>query len=883
MEKLKRLNYTGEEINENIKNDRKHDADMVAHVTPADRKRWDSKPELSEVQRDREFKGSYETLEEIEATTPAEGDYYYCTADGHYYQWTLGDTNTLADLGTSCGNIDEMEKEIADTNAKVTTMFTDINVVNLWKHGNINSNTGEVIAEATNRVTTVDYIDSKIEFVETYETYEMLCHAWENDVYIGRWIGTGFSTDAEAKAEKLKFIDFSYMRKICPNYNFKIVISSSGNSYIDIGNFVANSKICVDNKHEKYVIKNLFNGIYSGAALLTYDDEPDYMTYARSEKSKVGIIPAEPNTTYYIKKFDTSDRTKIGVVEHLPKLGDTDIKTLLRDDDGTITSYTVTTGETDAFIMIQVSASGETPKLCVTKYQTNVFLPYDTYLNTNDIADDEISDRKTWSSKKICSSITNANYKDAWKIGNINSYTGEVIAEATSRARTDYLDIDNVKFLQVNNGRYELLCYAWENDVYIGRFTENGFSAAAEDTAVKVTELDVEELQQLYPTYRFKVVASTKTSEPIYDIDDLINSVLYVSNAPILSMVSKKMISDDEVSDEKTWSSKKINEKMKSVDDSGTKFYFLEDITGIYNCPDTVVGGSTADDVNLIETDAATIYEAYDELATAYPAYITKTVLGSVENYNICKYVFNYRMIENNSTFENKKIKIVINSGLHGYEQGAVWSLLQFLQLLCNTDKATDSIIKFIRHNVELVVIPIANPYGFSNNQRQNKNGVDINRNFDAGWTVTGEPGYEYYGGSEANSEAETQILSQFLKDNADANYVLDYHNIASGYPMYYINENSQARLCNSVFVALSNEWHNKYNGFPTDRLLGYCKTGSQGTFTRYAVKCGMRAMTLETPWTMPIIGSSQYDKNTIMTGVDVLANTLIAILKSYR
>ena len=85
------------------------------------------------------------------------------------------------------------------------------------------------------------------------------------------------------------------------------------------------------------------------------------------------------------------------------------------------------------------------------------------------------------------------------------------------------------------------------------------------------------------------------------------------------------------------------------------------------------------------------------------------------------------------------------------------------------------------------------------------------------------------------------------------------------------------------MFSALTNKWLNKYVGLPTDRLLGYCKTGSNATLGAYARSLKLNAFTLETPWIMPVIGANKYDKNTIVTGIETLANTIVAILKTYR
>lgn len=311
------------------------------------------------------------------------------------------------------------------------------------------------------------------------------------------------------------------------------------------------------------------------------------------------------------------------------------------------------------------------------------------------------------------------------------------------------------------------------------------------------------------------------------------------------------------------------------------KYFFLEDLIGIYETPTTLEGGSVSDRVNLIESDVNVIYDIFDGLCSEYPTYVTKSVLGTTGDYPVNQYVFDYKTIENVSSFKNDKIKILINAGIHGYEQGSSWCTAQFFKLLC--ENVDNDILTFMKHNVKFVVIPVSNPHGFSNNARKNANGVNINRNFDANFSVSTTPDNDDYGGATANSEIETQILSSWIDNNLDAEYVIDYHNIAGEYPLFYLYDASQVRMCNSVFAALTDMWVNKYSGLPVDRLLGSARNGMNASLAKYAIKQGLNSFILETPWIMPVVGKSQYDKLTTITGVDVLANTLVAILKSYK
>lgn len=309
------------------------------------------------------------------------------------------------------------------------------------------------------------------------------------------------------------------------------------------------------------------------------------------------------------------------------------------------------------------------------------------------------------------------------------------------------------------------------------------------------------------------------------------------------------------------------------------KHFFLD---RTYSAPGNTPGGSVEDTVALTKSDCGVIYDIYDDLAEKYPAFVTKRTLGNVFGWDMNAYSFACALPENTSDFRIPRFKICIVSSIHGYEQGCAWTAANFFrQLLEDRD---DPNLAFLRRNVVFEVIPVANPSGFSKNARCNGNGVDLNRNFEKDFVYDMDRSSKYWGGEAPCSEDETRIIMDFIRQHKDAEVVIDYHNIGKGWPLLYVYNEADVSLARSVFTALTDKWVTEYPELPKDEILGRIKpNGGEGMFADFLGEEGLWALTLETPWCMPVIGKLQYDQPTIRCAVDVLANTILAIVHSYR
>jgi protein MpaA len=64
----------------------------------------------------------------------------------------------------------------------------------------------------------------------------------------------------------------------------------------------------------------------------------------------------------------------------------------------------------------------------------------------------------------------------------------------------------------------------------------------------------------------------------------------------------------------------------------------------------------------------------------------------------------------------------------------------------------------------DMWLVPTLNPDGRAADRRQNGHGVDLNRNFSAGWAASGAPGSTYYSGPRPFSEPETRAARRLIE-----------------------------------------------------------------------------------------------------------------------
>ena len=310
------------------------------------------------------------------------------------------------------------------------------------------------------------------------------------------------------------------------------------------------------------------------------------------------------------------------------------------------------------------------------------------------------------------------------------------------------------------------------------------------------------------------------------------------------------------------------------------------------------------------------LYTMYDALMAKYPHYITKTDLGICSDGVNHVYRYDFKDPEQrhtNNRNSETKAKAIIVSGIH-LEWAGMFGLYYALEEITE-----NPILRDLRRNVHLIVIPCSNPYTTlvehyeAHGGQQNANGVEVHRNFEAGFLYPDDAGYVpfgelHHGGTEPLSEVETQYIDNVLKANTDAAFFMTCHNfnLDEYYGVSFLWPSvATAYMCNMgyrLIDRMSQAWTDKYGdelapgiaSYRTDLLeswdtrLGYAQiSGSPGTETRQATKYGIQGANVEICERFHVHGTRENPEPkmssfTMSRGCEALVNFILMCFGAY-
>lgn len=174
---------------------------------------------------------------------------------------------------------------------------------------------------------------------------------------------------------------------------------------------------------------------------------------------------------------------------------------------------------------------------------------------------------------------------------------------------------------------------------------------------------------------------------------------------------------------------------------------------------------------------------------------------------------------------DNKKKTILIVGVVHGEEPQGKFLIEQYLK--------TANLSQF-KNN--LIFIPCLNPDGFKKGERQNTNGIDLNRSFPTkNWKISERN--QYFGGEKPNSEPETKFMIDIF-EKYSPDIILTIHA-----PYKVVNYDGPAEDIAQKISSII--------GYETSSDIGYPTIGSMGNY--FGVERNVPIITLELDEEIPV------------------------------
>lgn len=385
-------------------------------------------------------------------------------------------------------------------------------------------------------------------------------------------------------------------------------------------------------------------------------------------------------------------------------------------------------------------------------------------------------------------------------IAKVVSSTTGYIDQGDNNRCTHYTLITDVTNISVSNTDYECAVYCYNKDTgaYVGRITTDN-TVSTSGTIRYDNSFDVSTFN-----YSFRLQVRRKDNGVI-TIADVQNSIVIT---------------------------------IKQHTDINGQYIML-------GSPDIYIPTAiTGENINSVST--SDIYTAYDGLVTSYPNWITRDVDIGIDSDNnaIRAYTVRWYMpivrnnegsytINDDMFVANDDIKhILICSGVHGDEKTSVVGVKNFISELLSS---TDDWANYIKSNYVIHIVPILNPWGFDNMSRNNKDNININRDYDDFET------------SEARA-----MRDYIAKFGDNLKIIIDSHNTNLDMPYIGTKETfKNFKLYNRSAIqlsgALSSYLSTVYSADKKPYFYTWI-TSNSDTLNVYANALGKIAVTVETP-----------------------------------
>ena len=296
------------------------------------------------------------------------------------------------------------------------------------------------------------------------------------------------------------------------------------------------------------------------------------------------------------------------------------------------------------------------------------------------------------------------------------------------------------------------------------------------------------------------------------------------------------------------------------------------------------------------DTKTSEVIAKFDDLDNDNVGYCTRKSIG-VDCEGTPLYSYTFRPTTFKGTNSKPIPKIIIISGVHGFEKANVFGLYYFLRDMCD-NWTKNSVLEYLRHHIEFVVVPVVTPSAFDNSTYKNSAGVNINRNYDHNWALV-DPESSDYGGEAPFDQPETQAIRDLILANKDAFFSIDFHSMGSGsvadYPSLnwhaycYTNDAYYSKIINACCYHIANITRhfnedynlNLQNEVSCGKYTGFVGTPGHGCSDNWIMTQGIPAMTFEGFNGFP--GRAAHSEETHKANSELIGNWILTMVNEYN
>lgn len=309
------------------------------------------------------------------------------------------------------------------------------------------------------------------------------------------------------------------------------------------------------------------------------------------------------------------------------------------------------------------------------------------------------------------------------------------------------------------------------------------------------------------------------------------------------------------------------------------------------------------------------VITAFDNLVSASSGYLVGTDLGRSSDNQMLR-MYELKPLNIAAEFENYGTTpgdgassqgascdryrytptVFIVGGQHGFEKSSAFGLYYFVKDLIE-NWSEDSVLRYIRTNVRLLIVPILNTWGYDNNSYVNGNGVNLNRNWwSPKWTkYTGSVAVEATGDAPFD-QPETALCRDVLLANPETFLVIDYHTAGSdsvpnmrslnwcqlyeyGDPYY----NKFVDACTSHMRDITINFNKDYQlNYPSTQAAGHItwENGDIGRLFQYACRKNFIGVTFE--GFNGFYGKTSYTPDVKKANSELIGNFIVNVIRKY-